>query len=94
MASERRRTLPGPESETVCPACGQAVGTAVERHKIMGAWVPVWVAQPCHNPDCELFGRRPDGHLGAADSAEGAEPPAHDSSPGTTGETGRSPAGG
>ncbi|WP_406863070.1 hypothetical protein ABZO31_22580 [Streptomyces sp. HUAS MG47] len=89
MASEGRRTLPGPESETVCPACGKAVGTGVERHKIMGAWVPVWVALPCHNPECELFGRRQEGHLGEA--APAAE---QDSSPGTTDETGRSPAAG
>lgn len=36
-----------------CPACGQSVDTVVKRHKTLGAWVPVWVAGPCHNPKCE-----------------------------------------
>ncbi|MFG2328947.1 hypothetical protein ACGFMM_04920 [Streptomyces sp. NPDC048604] len=97
MASEGRRTLPGAESDTVCPSCGRPVGTAVERHKIMGAWVPVWVAQPCRNPECELFERRTEGHLGEAHEApapQADEAPAPQPSPGTTDETGRSPAGG
>ncbi|MEU6349518.1 hypothetical protein ABZ896_09345 [Streptomyces sp. NPDC047072] len=46
----------------VCPACGQPVRTVVRRHKTLGAWVPLWVAGPCHNPEC------------AAYVAEGAEP--------------------
>ena len=37
----------------VCPVCGQTVDTVVQRHKTLGAWVPRWVAGPCHNPDCE-----------------------------------------
>ena len=39
----------------VCPACGQPVDTAVRRHKTLGAWVPVWVAGPCHNPNCDAY---------------------------------------
>ncbi|MDQ0992996.1 hypothetical protein [Streptomyces sp. V3I7] len=35
-----------------CPVCGQPVDTVVRRHKTLGAWVPVWGAGPCHNPDC------------------------------------------
>ncbi|AZP20352.1 hypothetical protein ACIGMX_08030 [Streptomyces aquilus] len=35
-----------------CPVCGQPVETVVKRHKTLGAWVPVWVAGPCHNPEC------------------------------------------
>lgn len=35
-----------------CPDCGQPVGTVVKRHKTLGAWVPTWVAGPCHNPEC------------------------------------------
>ncbi|KUO17115.1 hypothetical protein [Streptomyces dysideae] len=40
-------------AEHVCSVCGQPVETVVRRHKTLGAWVPVWVAGPCHNPDCE-----------------------------------------
>ncbi|MDX3526444.1 hypothetical protein P1P75_08315 [Streptomyces sp. ID05-39B] len=39
----------------VCPVCGQTVDTVVQRHKTLGAWVPRWVAGPCHNPDCEAY---------------------------------------
>jgi hypothetical protein len=45
-----------------CPVCGQPVETVVRRHKTLGAWVPVWVAGPCHNPRCEAY------------AEEGAEP--------------------
>ncbi|MBV7697228.1 hypothetical protein [Streptomyces sp. TRM70350] len=48
-------------AEHVCPACGQPVDTVVRRHKTLGAWVPVWVAGPCRNPQCEAY------------AAEGAE---------------------
>ncbi|WP_137993416.1 hypothetical protein [Streptomyces vilmorinianum] len=61
MGSQARYTGHDPEAEPVCPACGQPVGTAVKRHKVLGAWVPFWEPQPCHNPDCELFGRKADG---------------------------------
>ncbi|GAA3831782.1 hypothetical protein GCM10022403_076220 [Streptomyces coacervatus] len=29
--------------------------TVVKRHKTLGAWVPLWVAGPCHNPACEAY---------------------------------------
>ncbi|GAB1337777.1 hypothetical protein ACE1SV_43670 [Streptomyces sp. E-15] len=38
--------------QPVCPVCGQSVETVVKRHKTLGAWVPVWGAGPCRNPDC------------------------------------------
>ncbi len=38
-----------------CPACGQSVQSVVRRHKTLGAWVPRWVAGPCHNPKCEAY---------------------------------------
>jgi hypothetical protein len=38
-----------------CPVCGQPVDTVVKRHKTLGAWVPVWAAGPCRNPDCEAY---------------------------------------
>ncbi|MEV0173307.1 hypothetical protein AB0I00_19600 [Streptomyces sp. NPDC050803] len=38
-----------------CPVCGQSVETVVRRHKTLGAWVPLWVAGPCRNPDCEAY---------------------------------------
>lgn len=43
----------------MCPACGQPVGTAIKRRKVLGAWVPIWRPLPCHNTDCVLFGRTP-----------------------------------
>ena len=42
-------------SEHVCPVCGQPVETVVIRHKTLGAWVPRWVAGPCHNRACEAY---------------------------------------
>ncbi|WP_432134029.1 MULTISPECIES: hypothetical protein [unclassified Streptomyces] len=41
--------------EYVCPVCGQAVASAVRRHKTLGAWVPRWVPGPCRNLDCEAY---------------------------------------
>ncbi|WP_210572406.1 hypothetical protein [Streptomyces sp. GESEQ-4] len=38
-----------------CPVCGQPVATVIKRHKTLGAWVPVWVPGPCHNPECEAY---------------------------------------
>jgi hypothetical protein len=29
------------------------VDAVVERHKTMGVYVPVWIAGPCHNPNCD-----------------------------------------
>jgi uncharacterized protein YndB with AHSA1/START domain len=31
------------------------VDTVVRRHKTLGAWVPRWVAGPCHNAECEAY---------------------------------------
>ncbi len=37
----------------VCPVCKQPVQAVIKRRKILGAFVPIWVAGPCHNPNCE-----------------------------------------
>ncbi|MFE1926802.1 hypothetical protein ACFW91_30150 [Streptomyces asoensis] len=29
--------------------------SVVRRHKTLGAWVPRWVAGPCHNTECEAY---------------------------------------
>ncbi|MEV2213214.1 hypothetical protein AB0H86_17460 [Streptomyces sp. NPDC050997] len=47
-----------------CPVCGQPVDTVVRRHKTLGAWVPVWVAGPCRDPECAAY---------VAEGAKGAE---------------------
>jgi hypothetical protein len=76
MGTEGRHTVHDPQADPRCPACGQPVGTAIRRHKVLGAWVPVWEARPCHNPNCSLFGRKADGSrpTGAApDDAEDAK---------------------
>ncbi|MFD5271344.1 hypothetical protein [Streptomyces sp. NPDC058335] len=71
----------------VCPACGQTVDTVVRRHKTLGAWVPRWVAGPCHNPDCEACvepGSEQHGHTeqhGRAASPEHADEPRAPASP-------------
>ena len=36
-------------------ALARAVRFAVERHKTLGAWVPLWVGGPCRNPECEAY---------------------------------------
>ena len=41
--------------KNACPVCGKAVEQVVRRHKTLGAWVPVWVAGPCRNPECEAY---------------------------------------
>ncbi|WP_426568713.1 hypothetical protein [Streptomyces canus] len=61
----------------VCPACGQPVDTVVRRHKTLGAWVPRWVAGPCHNPDCEAFVESGVEHHGHTDHHGHAEHHAH-----------------
>jgi hypothetical protein len=70
----------------VCPACGQPVETVVRRHKTLGAWVPLWVAGPCRNPECGAYDAEDasgsdsaDGDTG--DSGEDARPPAEDRPP-------------
>ncbi|WP_437107846.1 hypothetical protein [Streptomyces sp. enrichment culture] len=64
--------------QPVCPACGQPVQTVVRRHKTLGAWVPVWVHGPCHNPECEDYVAREPGGTGRAEDtrrAAGTEGP-------------------
>ncbi|MFI9614619.1 hypothetical protein ACIHCM_23630 [Streptomyces sp. NPDC052023] len=58
-------------AQHVCPDCGQSVDTVVRRHKTLGAWVPVWVAGPCHNPKCGASAAE-----GAASGQERPEAPA------------------
>lgn len=43
--------------------------TVVKRHKTLGAWVPTWVAGPCHNLKCEA--RVEEGGATAADEGAG-----------------------
>ncbi|MFF8277632.1 hypothetical protein ACF05T_16205 [Streptomyces lateritius] len=71
MGSQGRHTGHDPQAEPVCPACGRPVGTAIRRHKVMGAWVPYWEARPCANPGCALFGRKADGSLPVGAEAAG-----------------------
>ncbi|WP_370414820.1 hypothetical protein [Streptomyces fradiae] len=106
MADETPHTTRDPSAEHPCPACGQPRQVLAERHKVLGAWVPEWVVQPCRNPDCELY--EPEGDA-AADGApprsrgggaapgteDGTEPGAEATTThvtGKNGETGRSPA--
>ncbi|MFJ4695007.1 hypothetical protein [Streptomyces sp. NPDC088766] len=79
----------------VCPDCGQTVDTVVRRHKTLGAWVPRWVAGPCHNPDCDSFlepGAAQHGHSEPVEQHGHSEPveqhgrpdsPEHADEPGT-----------
>lgn len=60
MGSEGRRTVRSPQTERVCPACGQPVGTVVKRRKTLGAYVPSWGPGPCHNPKCAQCAEHPD----------------------------------
>ncbi|MEV4949458.1 hypothetical protein [Streptomyces sp. NPDC053755] len=63
MGTEGRHTGHDSQAEPVCPACGRSVGTVARRHKVLGAWVPLWEARPCPYSDCSLFGRKADGSL-------------------------------
>lgn len=49
MERHRMRTA---DARYVCPTCGKRVATVAERRKTMGVAFPVWVAGPCHNPEC------------------------------------------
>jgi hypothetical protein len=66
--------------EHVCPVCGQPVETVVRRHKTLGAWVPVWVAGPCHNPDCEASVE--EGAEGGSEGAKASNASEEDGEPG------------
>ncbi|GAB2585716.1 hypothetical protein GCM10027168_18060 [Streptomyces capparidis] len=47
-----------PRGTFVCPECGRPVRDAVVgRRKVLGAFVPVWGAGPCENPECRAYGR-------------------------------------
>ncbi|UUN29117.1 hypothetical protein [Streptomyces sp. FIT100] len=70
MGSEGRRTVRRPQDEQVCPACGQPLGTVIKRRKVLGAFVPEWVRDACHNPDCGL-GTEPTEGPDAADRGTG-----------------------
>ncbi|MEU2182471.1 hypothetical protein [Streptomyces thermolilacinus] len=89
MASEGRRTVRRPQEgtadEPVCPACGQPVGKVIHRRKVLGAWVPAWDPRPCHNSECELFGRTP--HKGET-RPSGKPGGKHGNEPGNHTETG------
>ncbi|MDI9883605.1 hypothetical protein QMZ92_04115 [Streptomyces sp. HNM0645] len=52
MGSEGRRTVRRPQDEYTCPTCGQPVGSAIRRRKVLGVFVPEWGPGPCHNPAC------------------------------------------
>ncbi|MFF3290398.1 hypothetical protein [Streptomyces sp. NPDC003023] len=49
MSSEKHAAA---RSGHVCPSCGRAMPTSVERHKSMGVYVPVYTEGPCDNSDC------------------------------------------
>ncbi|MER6999614.1 hypothetical protein [Streptomyces sp. NPDC000410] len=72
MGSEGRRTGRRPHGEYVCPACGQPVGTVIKRRKVLGAFVPEWVPEPCRNPDCVSSTEKPDGETSAGSTAGSA----------------------
>ncbi|MGW0118353.1 hypothetical protein [Streptomyces sp. NPDC003327] len=55
MGDEVPRTLRDPRAEPHCPDCGQRRELTATRHKVLGAWVPEWKVQPCHNPECGLY---------------------------------------
>ncbi|MFP3988008.1 hypothetical protein U9R90_10970 [Streptomyces sp. E11-3] len=76
MAKEAGRAGRAESSETgyVCPVCKQPVQTVIKRRKILGAWVPMWIAGPCQNADCEA--RSDDEAAGAHHRPEpSGEPP-------------------
>lgn len=39
----------------MCARCGQIVGTAIRRRKVLGVFVPVWGPGPCRNPECAAY---------------------------------------
>lgn len=73
MGSEGRRTVRRPQDDYTCPACGQPVGSAIRRRKVLGVFVPEWGPGPCHNTACaRSTGEAPGaGHRGRADGAKG-----------------------
>ncbi|MFJ2767896.1 hypothetical protein [Streptomyces sp. NPDC087300] len=53
MGSDGGGAGPGAQDEPVCGHCGQNVGTAIRRRKVLGVFVPVWGPGPCRNAECE-----------------------------------------
>ncbi|MFF2773330.1 hypothetical protein ACFVU3_00335 [Streptomyces sp. NPDC058052] len=82
MGDETPRTLRDPLAVPLCPACGRPLATVATRHKVLGAWVPEWQAQPCRTPGCALTGEP---------GADGTEATTTQVT-GKNGENGRSPA--
>ncbi|MEU1848407.1 hypothetical protein ABZ499_03735 [Streptomyces sp. NPDC019990] len=77
----------------VCPSCGQPVETVVRRHKTLGTWVPLWVAGPCHNPECAAYdaeGAEGD-HAGERTRPAKHARPAEDTTPPATDRPGTAP---
>ncbi|MFF9474892.1 hypothetical protein ACF1E9_20020 [Streptomyces roseolus] len=82
MGDETPRTTRDPLAAPQCPVCGQPRTTVATRHKVLGAWVPEWEAQPCRNARCALHGPvDPDGTEATTTQVTGKN-----------GENGRSPA--
>ncbi|SOR79159.1 hypothetical protein SCNRRL3882_2622 [Streptomyces chartreusis NRRL 3882] len=49
--------------------------TVVRRHKTLGAWVPLWVAGPCRNPECGAYeAETAEGDQAAEDTRSTAPP--------------------
>ena len=66
MAGKRHGTMR--QTAYVCPVCKHPVAAAIQRHKTLGIFVPVWGPGPCRNPDCP-----------AHDAGSGEEPAQADS---------------
>lgn len=49
--------------------------TVVRRHKTLGAWVPLWVAGPCRNPECGVYEAQDTEGDRAGEDTRTAEPP-------------------
>lgn len=94
MTGETPHTTRDPRAEHPCPACGKPRQVLAERHKVLGAWVPEWVVQPCRNPDCERYEPEGDpaadgGAAGGARRASGGDGP--EPGPSTDPEPGAKP---
>nr|WP_229869078.1 hypothetical protein [Streptomyces inusitatus] len=59
MGSDGRRTVRDPQAGPRCPACGEPVGTVIERRKTLGAFVPFWGPGPCRNSACAEYAGAP-----------------------------------
>ncbi|MEV6327051.1 hypothetical protein [Streptomyces sp. NPDC051909] len=103
MVGETPHTTRDPRAEHPCPACGEPRQVVAERHKVLGAWVPEWVVQPCRNPECELYESEGDaaadgaprdpagngsGHASGHGSGPGEEPGAEATTTHVTGKNG------